>query len=50
MKARGLEFISKIPDSYYTLLKKNLEKSKTIITEDIDTVSKWILSMIMNIV
>lgn len=40
MKARGLEFISKIPDSYYTLLKKNLEKSKTKITEDIDTLQK----------
>ena len=39
LKARGLEFISAIPDSYYTLLKKNLEDSKTKITEDIETVS-----------
>jgi len=39
MKARGLEFINKIPDSYYTLLKKNLEKSNTKILEDIDIVS-----------
>jgi len=40
LKARGLEFISSIPDSYYTLLKKNLEKSKTKITEDIDMLKK----------
>jgi len=39
LRARGLEFISSIPDSYYTLLKKNLEKSKTKVVEDIDTVS-----------
>lgn len=40
LRARGLEFISKIPDSYYTLLKKNLEKSKTKVVEDIDTLQK----------
>lgn len=40
LKARGLEFISAIPDSYYTLLKKNLENSKTKITEDIETLQK----------
>lgn len=36
LKARGLEFISSIPDSYYTLLKQNLEKSKTKVAEDIE--------------
>lgn len=36
LKARGLEFISSIPDSYYTLLRQNLEKSKTKVAEDIE--------------
>lgn len=40
LKARGLEFISTIPDSYYALLKKNLENSKTKITEDFDMLQK----------
>lgn len=40
LKDRGLEFISAIPDSYYTLLKKNLENSKTKITEDIEVLKK----------
>jgi len=40
LKERGLEFISSIPDSYYTLLKKNLEKSKTKVSEDIEMLQK----------
>ena len=48
LKARGLEFINSIPDSYYTLLKKNLETSKTKVTEDIDTVSFFFLLLFFN--
>ena len=48
LKERGLEFISAIPDSYYTLLKKNLESSKTKITEDIEVVNKLFLIFMNN--
>lgn len=40
LKERGLEFISTIPDSYYVLLKKKLESSKTKVVEDMDMLQK----------
>lgn len=36
MKARGCEFLEKIPDTYYDNLRKNLATSSTKVAEDID--------------
>ncbi|VDK46131.1 unnamed protein product [Anisakis simplex] len=39
LRARGLEFLS-IPDSYYAILRKNLENSKIKVAEDLDMLQK----------
>jgi len=40
MKARGVEFLEKIPDTYYDNLFKNMEKVGTKVAEDIETIRK----------
>jgi len=37
MKARGVKFLEKIPDTYYDNLRKGLAKAGTKVAEDIDT-------------
>uniref|UniRef100_F1L6R5 4-hydroxyphenylpyruvate dioxygenase n=1 Tax=Ascaris suum TaxID=6253 RepID=F1L6R5_ASCSU len=39
LRARGLEFLS-IPDTYYAVLRKNLENAKIKIAEDMDTLQQ----------
>jgi len=38
MKARGVEFLTKIPDSYYDNLRKGLADAGTTVSEDIDII------------
>lgn len=38
MKARGVKFLEKIPDTYYDNLRKGLAKAGTKVAEDIDTI------------
>lgn len=38
MKNRGVEFLEKIPDSYYDGLRKGLAECGTQVAEDIDTI------------
>lgn len=40
MKARGVIFLDKIPDTYYDNLRLGLEKAGTKVAEDIDTLQK----------
>jgi len=37
MKARGIEFLDKIPDAYYNRLREGLKDVGTEVSEDIDT-------------
>lgn len=40
MKARGVEFLDKIPDEYYNRLREGLKNAGTEVKEDIDTLQK----------
>jgi len=40
MKARGIQFLEKIPDSYYDNLFAGIAKSGTKVAEDIDVIRK----------
>lgn len=40
MKARGVEFLDKIPDTYYDNLKKGLANAKLEVKEDIETLRR----------
>ena len=40
MKARGVEFLDKIPDTYYDNIRKNVQKMTLEVAEDIDVLQK----------
>jgi len=40
MKARGVEFLDKIPDTYYDNIRKNIQKMTLEVAEDIDVLQK----------
>ena len=41
MKARGVEFLDKIPDTYYDQLREGIAKAGLEVKEDIDILQKY---------